>query len=457
MTTALAIPETSEQMEEFLADNKARSTVFSTTADPKELTAFMNAYAKLSNKASKGDLDKQIASEVEKGLAAFAKNANVTLNRYDMRPASAGDVRANRATGKTYNKAAMGVPLDGEFTDMMDFMNTIDTRVDPRGNDQIVARRAKLRNAMSSTVPADGGFLIPEEFRAELMKVALESAVVRPRARVIPMASLRAAIPTVDSTSNASTIFGGIVAYWTEEAAALVQSSPTFGRVVLEAKKLTAYTEVPNELVQDSAISVQSIIDEMFPAAIAWYEDAAFLLGTGVGEPLGVFNTKNSALVATTIEAGQPTASIVWENIVKMYARMLPSSLMNAVWIVSPDAFPELATMALSVGTGGAPVWLPNGADSPYSTLLGRPVIISEKVNRLGQQGDISFVDFGQYLIGDRMAMSAMSSTDFRFGTDTTAYRVIERVDGRPWLQSAITPKNGGNTLSPFVQLAVRP
>ncbi len=456
MTTALAIPETSEQMEEFLADNKARTQIFSASADPKDLTAFMNAYAKLSNKSSAGDLEKQIASEVEKGLADFAKTANVTLNRYDLRPTSAGEVRAARATGKAYNRHAMGTVLDGEFSDMMDFMNTIDTRVDPRGNDQIVARRTKLRNAMSSTVPADGGFLIPEEFRAELMKVALESAIVRPRARVIPMASLRAAIPTVDSTSNASTVFGGVVAYWTEEAAALVQSQPSFGRVVLEAKKLTAYTEVPNELVQDSAISVQAIIDEMFPAAIAWYEDLAFLAGSGVGEPLGIFNTLNRAIVAVTKESGQTAGTIVWENIVKMYARMLPASLNNAVWIVSPDTFPELATMALSVGTGGAPVWLPNGADAPYSTLLGRPVIISEKVSQLGTQGDISFVDFSHYLVGDRMAMSAMSSTDFRFGTDTTAYRVIERVDGRPWLQSAITPRNAGNALSPYVQLQTR-
>jgi hypothetical protein len=35
-----------------------------------------------------------------------------------------------------------------------------------------------------------------------------------------------------------------------------------------------------------------------------------------------------------------------------------------------------------------------------------------------------------------------------------TAFRVIERVDGRPWLQSAITPQNNGATLSPFVKLA---
>jgi hypothetical protein len=50
--------------------------------------------------------------------------------------------------------------------------------------------------------------------------------------------------------------------------------------------------------------------------------------------------------------------------------------------------------------------------------------------------------------------MEVSASPHFLFSTDKTAYRVVERVDGRPWLQSAITPKNGGNTLSAFVELS---
>jgi hypothetical protein len=49
--------------------------------------------------------------------------------------------------------------------------------------------------------------------------------------------------------------------------------------------------------------------------------------------------------------------------------------------------------------------------------------------------------------------MTADSSTDYQFGSDKTTFRIIQRVDGRPWLKSAITPQNGGNTLSPFVEL----
>ena len=112
--------------------------------------------------------------------------------------------------------------------------------------------------------------------------------------------------------------------------------------------------------------------------------------------------------------------------------------------------------MALSVGTGGSAIWLNNGAEGPPMTILGRPVIFTEKAPVLGDAGDINFVDFGFYLIGDRQTMSARSSEDFKFQTDETAYRIIERLDGRPWLNSAITPKNAGDTLSPFVKIAAR-
>jgi hypothetical protein len=53
--------------------------------------------------------------------------------------------------------------------------------------------------------------------------------------------------------------------------------------------------------------------------------------------------------------------------------------------------------------------------------------------------------------------MQSMSSEHYKFQNDKTAFRVIERLDGRPWIQSAITPHNNStNTLTPFVQLASR-
>lgn len=114
--------------------------------------------------------------------------------------------------------------------------------------------------------------------------------------------------------------------------------------------------------------------------------------------------------------------------------------------------------MAISVGTGGSAVWIGDGGGegAPPVRILGRPVIFTEKVSTIGDAGDINLVDFGYYLIGDRQAMQSESSTHYKFGNDKTAFRLIERVDGVPWIKSAITPKSGSNTLSPFVKIAAR-
>ena len=59
-------------------------------------------------------------------------------------------------------------------------------------------------------------------------------------------------------------------------------------------------------------------------------------------------------------------------------------------------------------------------------------------------------------LIGDRQAMTMSQSEHVLFATDQTAFRLIQRLDGRPWLITALTPRNGTNTVSPYVNLATR-
>ena len=440
-----------------------------------ELEATLGDQTKVNNLASEGKLGDflkdyvgrrmeaqsdvlgQVTAQTEKVLADWLKeNGATNMGRLNLDP-GAGVPNLHVQKNRLYNAKAPGALIDKDYEGSADFFQSIWHHANTLANsDEIFTRQAawkKIQNSFGSTIPADGGFLIPETLRSELLSVALETAIVRPRARVIPMSSLRLPIPSVDATSNVSSVFGGVVCYWTEEGATLTESQASFGRVVLEAKKLTAYSEAPNELIAD-APGFGAFLDQILPEAISWYEDLAFLTGTGVGEPLGVLN--GSAAIEVTKESGQVADTIVWENIVKMYSRMLPSSLGRAVWIASINSFPELATMALSVGTGGSAVWLNNGVEGPPMTILGRPVIFTEKAPVVGDAGDITFVDFGYYLIGDRQVMQASSSPHYKFASDKTAFRIIERVDGRPWLESAITPQNNGSTLSPIVKIAAR-
>lgn len=390
----------------------------------------------------------------DQGLDESDSKTRKIVNRLNL---DAPHIRSRGAAHRTtiYNKDAIGAKFDDHFGTTTQFLHAISEH--SVKDAALSGKLNSLQNAMSSLKPADGGYLIPEVLRAELLRLALERAIVRSRARVIPMDSLTVPIPAVDSTSNVSSVYGGITGYWTEEGATLTESQPRFARVMLNAHKLTLYTELPNELVRDSIISLEAFIGEIFPEALAWFEDVAFFLGGGVGEPLGFLNAP--AAISVTRSTGVAGNNIEWADIVGMYCRMLPQSLDRAVWIISPDSVQSLLTMPFTAG-GTSPILLggaggfPSGTGGIQMSMLGRPVIISEKARALGTAGDINFVDFGMYLIGDRQAMSARQSEDFRFNRDVTAYRVIERVDGRPWVLSAVTPQNGSsNTLSPYVKL----
>lgn len=448
------VPRNSDELAEMIADPGRLKPVL---ADPKSFQSFVEAYAQ-AQQGEGTDLRRQVEAETQRALAAWLRDRGSDADPKRLNLSPQQDRPANMLTSHrqacAYNKLAVGAKIDGEFESAVEFFKAawhLNADADIR------SKMERIRNTFSTVVPADGGFLVPERLRAQLMQIALETAVVRPRATVVPMDSARVPFPVIDVTSNATSVFGGMIAYWNEEATAVNDTSARFSRVVLDAKKLTGYSLVPNELLTDSIVSFAALIESLWPRAISWYEDVAFMVGTGAGEPLGFLGAGNPASVAQAAEAAQAPDTIVIENIVKMYSRMLPSSLNQAVWICSPNCLPQLFTMALSVGTGGGPVMLTNAAGPAPMTILGRPLIVSEKARTVGDRGDIAFVDLSYYLVGDRQAMSAASSTDFRFSTDQTAYRIIQRVDGRPWLQSAITPQNGStDTLSAFVELAAR-
>lgn len=455
MAKTLTVPRNSTELREMLADTETRKEIL---ASEESMAKFMDGYAN-EQQGDGTDLKQQVAELAQKEFADFLKEAGVEdLKRPDVRATGADDpyttpqAKAGQKQG-LYNPHALGAKVDKLFASSGEYFRAIWRSNPEKDSPEMAGKLEQLRN-FSSNVPSDGGFLIPEFLRSELLRVALEQAIVRPRARVVPMETLRVPYPAIDSTSNQNSVYGGVVGYWTEEGAAMTESQAKFSRVILDAKKLTGFTKVPSELLADSIVSLTALIDQIFPEALAWFEDIAFLTGSGVGEPLGVLEANAAVSVARTASGND----IEFADVINMYARMLPQSLSRAVWVASNDTFPSLAQMALTRGTDGIAspaMWMTGGQAiaGPPMTLLGRPVVFTEKVPKSGDVGDLSLVDFGFYLLGDRQAMQAKQSEERYFETDEVAFRIIERVDGRPWLQSAITPANGGDTLSPIVKL----
>lgn len=446
----IAIPESQSELEELLGDGAKVQSLM----QEGQFTDVVKAYSKhVAN--NDADLQRQLKEQTQSILADYLRENE---NHEGLKLLKQGGADAvTTSASKHFQPKALGAKYKADEYGGSLAQFLIDVSPKAYMTAELAAKRETLKNAAASSgEPASGGFLVPEAFRAELLSLSLEKSVVRPRARIVPMETSRVIYPFLDDTSHATNVFGGVQGYWTPESGQMTDVAASFGRLALEAWKLTAFANVPNELIADSAISFEAFIRSTFPQALAYFADVAFLSGNGAGQPLGILTDGNAARVSVAKETGQAADTILWQNIVKMYSRMLPQSLSSAVWVVSPDVFPELATMALSVGTGGSAIWLQNGVGGPPMTILGRPVIVSEKVENLGDKGDINFIDFSYYLVGDRQAMTVASSEHFRFQNGETSFKFVERLDGRPWLQSALTPRNGGPTLSPFVTLDAR-
>lgn len=319
-------------------------------------------------------------------------------------------------------------------------------------------RLFNVATGTSETVPADGGFLVQQDFSTALLNDVFQTGILASKCRRVAISgnSNGIKINGIDETSRVSSRAGGIVGYWGEEAGTVTATKPKFRQINLELKKLFGLCYATDELMSDSA-ALESVISTGFASEFGFLIDDAIINGTGAGQPLGILNA--GCLVSQAKETGQKAATVIAENVINMYSRLFASSQANAVWLINQMVYPQLFTMSLSVGTGGVPIYMPAGGLSgqPYGTLFGRPVIPIEQAAALGTVGDIILGDFSNgYILAEKGGMQADMSIHIRFLYDENVFRFIMRLDGQPVRASALTPYKGANTQGHFIVLATR-
>lgn len=325
--------------------------------------------------------------------------------------------------------------------------------------------RQFIANAWAERVPSEGGFLVPEQLRAQVMAY-VTPAVVRPRAMVLPMGAYRLDVPVLDNPSQASgaQALGGLTFSFVDDGAPIPSSNPKFARAVLEARKLAAFVGVPDELTSDAAGAFGDFINRVVALGYAWAEDDAFIAGTGANGPEGILNAACAVTVSRTgtyLDAA---------NVASMVAALHPAALAAALtpgitdvgWLISESLLAQLLQMYLvpggSAATAGAPSELPSWLNlgdghEVGPSILGLPAFVTDHQPAAGTTGDLALADLRNYLIGDRLELTIeRSAAGSGFVHDITNYRIKSRIDGRYFVQGQTTTE-AGQQVSPVVIL----
>ncbi|HYF35316.1 MAG TPA: phage major capsid protein [Prosthecobacter sp.] len=346
----------------------------------------------------------------------------------------------------------------GEFGQAIYLGGTQGGQVDERL--RVIKSMTKAVSGMSIASGPDAGYLVPPAFSTTIWE-----GINRDSDSLIGMTDslpLQTGNDSITVLANAETSrangsrWGGIQGYWRAEADQMTASKPKLREVMLKPHELYGFAYATNNLLRQAATLTQ-YLSRVITDELSFKIGDSIVNGTGAGQPLGILNS--AAKVEVSKETGQAAATIVYNNLIKMLARLHPKARARAVWLHNVDIEPSLQQMNMPVGTGGVPVYLPPGgaAEAPHSRLLGRPMYPVEYCATLGTVGDLILWDpMGYVTVTRSEGVISDTSIHLRFDYGETAFRFTTEVGGQPWLASAITPFKGTATLTNIVTLATR-
>lgn len=272
------------------------------------------------------------------------------------------------------------------------------------------ADRAIL-NALQVGTNSEGGFIVPTEFDTMLVEALQDINELRQYVTVIPVGSDRN-IPIENTLGSAS---------WTAEEAAYAESDAAFGQVVLTPHKLTTIIKVSEELLADSFFNVEQYLARNFGNRFGLAEEAAFINGTGSGQPTGL--TDGSSLGKTAASA----TAITSDELIDLYHSLARPYRRNATWIANDSTVKIIRKLK---GSDGQYMWQPGMQAGQPDTILGRPFIASSAAEAATTgQKSVLFGDLSYYTVADRQGTVVQRLNELYAANGQVGFRANKRLD----------------------------
>lgn len=277
-----------------------------------------------------------------------------------------------------------------------------------------------------------GGFAVPPNFQSEIVsRLPGRTAVRGGGAQVITLANSNSVeIPVYDGGD--SRYVGNLRGQWGTETQA-----PTEQNAKLKLETVTAHVytyKVPMSMsIVEDASNLVSLVQQDMADTMTIDEDDVFLVGDGVGKPLGILPGGVNGMTLTEVHSGA-AAALLASGIKGLKRGVSSQYRQDAVWVGNSDTFGLIE--ALTVAGGGLEYAFPDLSDT--GELLGRKAFESEALADVAANTfPLIFAVMRGYVIVERLGMSIERFHDSYTGVNKVEYHLRRRIGGRvnrPWL-----------------------
>ncbi|MGQ9491734.1 MAG: phage major capsid protein [Anaerolineae bacterium] len=189
---------------------------------------------------------------------------------------------------------------------------------------------AEIKSTMVEGQDTLGGYAVPPQISNEILGRLPGLTVVRGGgARVIQTASN--AIQWLKVTGGDSQYSSGLRGQWDSEVATPSEKSFTFGLETINVHTYTYKTAMSQSLVEDAG-NIVSLFTALVTDTLAVDEDAAFLVGDGIGKPRGILPSASNSHGLTEVVSGNASTLTV-DGVKKLRRGVASQYRRNASWI----------------------------------------------------------------------------------------------------------------------------
>lgn len=281
------------------------------------------------------------------------------------------------------------------------------------------ASEAQIKQMTEGTDTA-GGFLVPEEFRAEVVRLIPKFGLLRRFARTIPMGTDTLRVPRQTATVSVS---------WPGEAKKGTASKPTLGQVLLNSKTMVGLCSYSLEFLADAGVPVLEYLQTIFAEEFAGEEDTQWMNGTGVPFT-GILAVAGTG--SFTMATGKTTiGSTVIDDMIDLADQVVEEADEGAIYVFHKKLLTALRKVKVTSDYALAPA-----SQGAPGTIAGVPWYTSKKMPS-APAVSTAFAFYGNpryTLLGDRQQMTIAIAREGTIGADNlfeqnmAGLRITERI-----------------------------